>query len=201
MKTLKQSKVLLLNKSWRALGVTNLETAISKLVSCYSDGTPKARIVDVFNNYQSFDWSDWSKTRPLNGEMGIRTVNQVLRVPEVIQLTKYDKIPKKKINYNRRTIYWRDNNECQYCRSKRDLSLDHVVPKCQGGLTNWENVVVACVKCNLKKAGRTPMEAGMKLIRAPKKPKMKYSFTTDIKVKSWEAFLGEAYWTVELEHD
>lgn len=198
MVSIKESKVLVLNKSWHVLGVTNLDVAISKVMSFYNDGTPKAKIIDV--DFRSFNWSDWTKIMPKDGEKKIQTVSSFLKIPEIIQYTRYDKVPSKKIHYNRRTIYIRDNNKCQYCCSKNDLSLDHVIPRCQGGLTNWENVVVACVKCNLKKAGRTPEQAGMKLIKKPIKPKFNF-FATSIKVKSWEAFLGEAYWITELEHD
>jgi len=198
--TIQQSKVLVLNRSWLAIGITTLEVAIARVMSVYADGTPKAKIVDPVNDFRSFDWTDWTKMRPTAGEKGIRTVNYVLRVPEVIQFTKYDKMPSRKIHYNRRTIYLRDNNQCQYCSSKNDLSLDHIIPRCQGGLTTWDNIVVACVKCNLKKAGRTPQEAGMKLLKVPSKPKSNL-FVTTVKVKSWEAFLGEAYWMTELDHD
>lgn len=193
-------QVLVLNKSWAPIGVTTLETAIAKVMSSYSDGTSKAKIVDPVNDFRSFEWSDWTKMRPKDGEDGIRTVNCILRIPEVIQFTRYDRMPSRKVHYNRRTIYLRDNNQCQYCSSKFELSLDHVIPRCQGGRTTWENVVVACVKCNLKKAGRTPQEAGMRLLKVPAKPKSNL-FVTTIKVKSWEAFLGEAYWMTELDHD
>ena len=197
---IQNAKVLVINKSWLAFGIINLEKAISKVMSLYADGTPKARIVDPINDFRSFDWSDWTKLKPDNGEKSIKTVNSFLRIPEVIQYTKYDKLPSRKIHYNRRTIYLRDNNQCQYCSSKNDLSLDHVVPRCQGGLTTWENVVVACVKCNLRKAGRTPQEAGMRLLKIPSKPRSNI-FATTIRIKSWEAFLGEAYWMTELDHD
>jgi 5-methylcytosine-specific restriction endonuclease McrA len=193
-------RVLVLNKSWLAIGTTTLENAIIKLTSPYKDGFPKAKIVDCLNDFKSFDWSDWTKMQPSDDEEGIRTVNSVLRIPEVIQFTRYDKVPQKEIHYNRRTIFLRDENQCQYCMSKEDLSLDHVLPRCQGGLTNWENVVVACVKCNLKKAGRTPQQAGMKLLKKPVKPKCNF-FVGDQRVRSWSQFIGEAYWLTELEHD
>lgn len=193
-------QVLVLNKFWAPIGVTTLETAIAKVMSSYADGTSKAKIVDPVNDFRSFEWSDWTKMRPKEGEDGIRTVNCILRIPEVIQFTRYDRMPSRKVHYNRRTIYLRDNNQCQYCSSKCELSLDHVIPRCQGGLTTWENVVVACVRCNLKKAGRTPQEAGMRLLKTPAKPKSNL-FVTTVKVKSWEAFLGEAYWMTELDHD
>ena len=75
-----------------------------------------------------------------------------------------------------------------------------MVPRCQGGLTNWNNIVVACTDCNSKKAGRTPEQAGMKLRRQPYRPKHNF-LCEDIRVDSWTAFLGEAYWLTELEND
>jgi 5-methylcytosine-specific restriction endonuclease McrA len=196
-------KVLVLNKSWAAVEIVPLKKAIKKVSSTYKDGTPKARIIDCVNDFKLFTWEDWSQLRPSENEEGMRSVKAVFRIPEVIQYTRYDKIPVQKVHYNRRTIYHRDNNTCQYCGKKKscnELSLDHVVPKCQGGLTTWENIVVACTECNSKKAGRTPKEANMKLLSIPVKPKQNY-YIGQIKVKSWEQFLGEAYWGVELEHD
>ena len=184
------SKVLVLNRSWIAVGITTLESAITKVCSFYKDGTPKAKIIDCVDDFQSFNWSDWSKIRPDENKNFIQTVNNTFKIPEIIQFTKYDKIPSRKVHYNRRTIFLRDNNQCQYCASKTDLTLDHLIPKCQGGLTTWENVVAACVKCNLKKAGRTPKEAKMSLLKKPIKPKLN-PLSSAVRVKSWEHFLGE----------
>lgn len=201
--SLAQTKVLVLNKSWTAIGVVTLEKALSKVAGTYADGTPKARIIDCVNDFRSFSWEDWTDLRPSENEIGMRSVNTVFRIPEVIQYTRYDKLPHAKVHYNRRTIYRRDNNTCQYCGKKKptsELSLDHVTPRCQGGLTTWENIVVACTECNARKAGRTPREANMKLLKKPTKPKYNF-FVGDVRVKSWEQFLGEAYWLTELEHD
>jgi hypothetical protein len=201
--SLAQRKVLVLNKSWTAIGVVTLEKALKKVGASYKDGTPKARIIDCVHDFQMLTWDDWSKLRPQEGEEGMRSVNAIFRIPEVIQYTRYDKLPSQKVHYNRRTIYRRDNNVCQYCGKKKpgsELSLDHVTPRCQGGLTTWENIVVACTDCNARKAGRTPKEAGMVLLSVPKKPKYNF-FPGDVRIKSWEQFLGEAYWLTELEHD
>jgi len=194
------SKVLVLNRSWIAVGITTLESAITKVCSFYKDGTPKAKIIDCVDDFQSFNWSDWSKIRPDENKNFIQTVNNTFKIPEIIQFTKYDKTPSRKVHYNRRTIFLRDNNQCQYCASKVDLTLDHLIPKCQGGLTTWENVVAACVKCNLKKAGRTPKEAKMSLLKKPIKPKLN-PLSSSVRVKSWEHFLGEMYYVVELDND
>lgn len=196
-------KVLVLNKSWAAISVVTLEKALTKVAGTYKDGTHKARIIDCVNDFKLMTWDDWSKLRPVGDEVGMRSVNCVFRIPEVIQYTRYDKMPSQKVHYNRRTIYRRDKYTCQYCGKRKpgsELSLDHVHPRCQGGLTTWENIVVACTECNAKKAGRTPFQAGMKLLSVPKKPD--YNFHVgSIRVKSWEQFLGEAYYLTELEND
>ena len=201
--SLAQKKVLVLNKSWQAVGIVSLEKALKKISGTYNDGTPKAKIIDCVNDYRSFTWEDWTNLKPSENESFMKGVSCILRIPEVIQYTRYDKIPKKKVHYNRRTIYLRDNNTCQYCgkiKSSEELSLDHVVPRCQGGLTTWENIVVACTDCNSKKAGRTPKQANMKLLKQPKKPKNNF-FTGNVRVESWQQFLGMNYWNVELDND
>lgn len=200
---LANKKVLVLNKSWKAIAIITLDKALNKVFSTYSDGTPKARIIDAVNDFRMCTWEDWSQMKLADGEQGLRTVNAIFRIPEVIQFTRYDKLPCQKIHYNRRTIFKRDNYRCQYCGVKKntiELSLDHVIPRCQGGLTCWENICVACTDCNSAKAGRTPEQAGMKLLRQPYKPKNNL-IVEDIRVKSWEAFLGASYWLTELEND
>src|SRR2546423_2941722 len=105
----------------------------------------------------------------------------------------------------RRNIFARDNNQCQFCGKKfptSELSLDHVVPRSQGGGSTWENIVCACVACNVKKGGRTPREAGMHLIRKPEKPKRSPMLNlklTNRKYQSWKTFLDKPYWNVELK--
>jgi 5-methylcytosine-specific restriction endonuclease McrA len=196
-------KVLVLNRSWMAIGILPLERAIVKVASTYKDGTPKAKIIDCVENFQPYTWEDWTKLTPKDNEEFLRSVHANFRIPEVIQYTRFDKNPSRKIPYNRKTIFLRDNYTCQYCnkmKSSNELSLDHVIPRCQGGLSTWENVVVACVDCNSKKAGRTPKEANLKLLREPKKPKQ-LLFYSEFKIKSWSNFLNVSYWNSELEND
>lgn len=196
-------KVLVLNKSWQPIQVVTLDKALNKVFASYADGTPKAKIIDPVHDFSMFTWEDWSQLKPTDDELKIHTVNAVFRVPEIIQYTKYNKVPSHKITYNRRTIYRRDGYKCQYCgksKSTTELSLDHVVPRCQGGLTTWENIVVACTDCNSRKAGRTPDEANMKLLRKPFRPKFNF-LVEDVRIDSWTAFLGEMYWLTSLEND
>lgn len=83
-----------------------------------------------------------------------------------------------------------------------ELTIDHVLPRALGGITAWDNCVLACVKCNRKKADKTLKQANMRLLKEPKKPDTNcFRFDTLKPVKSWESFLGTAYWCIELEND
>ena len=188
-----QRKVLVLNRSWVPIGIFMIDKAIKKLASEYKDGTPKARIIDCVNDFCLVDWDDWITLPPAENEPCMRSVNTTFRIPEVIQFTRYDKTPRMAVRYNRKAIGNRDESTCQYCGEKKarnELSLDHVIPRCQGGPTTWENIVIACTDCNARKAGRTPREAGMRLLREPKKPKYNF-YTGDLQVKAWSNFIVE----------
>lgn len=228
--SLASSKVLVVNKGWNAINIVTLEKAMKKLTGTYRNGEPKAVIIDCLHHFREMTWADWAETMPdpnycpechkimdrdqiedgkckvcnhKVGEKGMKSVNAIFRIPRVIKLTRYEKIRPHKVKYNRRTIYRRDNNTCQYCGCRpgtKELSIDHVKPRAQGGKTTWENVVVACTSCNSKKADRTPEQAGMKLLRQPRKPEHAF-WPGDIRVKDWETWLGAAYWLTELEND
>lgn len=202
--TLTQNRVLVLNKNWTAVGTVSLQRAVTMLFSEYEDGTPKAKIIEP-ESYQQMSWADWSKLKAGADDEVIRTANLSVRIPEVILLSKYEKLPRPKLHFSRRTLYKRDNYTCQYCYKRfasEELTIDHVTPRAQGGITSWENCVLACVSCNAKKANRTPKQCGMKLLNKPVKPKMNVFKCDMVKpIKSWEQFLGVAYWSVELEND
>lgn len=197
-------KCLVLNKGWSPVGTVTLQRAIIMLFSQYDDGTPKAKIIEP-ESYQTFTWDDWSKMRPLVTDEKIAASNTYFKIPEIILLSRYEKMPKPKVHFSRRTLYKRDNMTCQYCGSRpgsEELTIDHVLPRAQGGLTTWENCALACTDCNRRKANRTPKQAGMKLAKEPTKPDMNlFRFDAVKPVKSWEAFLGEAYYSVELQND
>ena len=193
-----KKKVLVLNKSWIPVSVLSLDKALIKLFSEYGDGVPKAVIVDCANDFNTIPWSEWSKITPSDGEERLRSVSAAFRIPLVIQLTKYDKTTVYKSKYCLRTVYRRDGHQCQYCGEKPGISkltIDHVVPRSQGGLTTWSNCVLACIGCNTRKGGMTPSQAKMNLLRQPKVPKMN-SLKCDVKVEGWEHFLGDSYWIV-----
>jgi CRISPR/Cas system Type II protein with McrA/HNH and RuvC-like nuclease domain len=90
--------------------------------------------------------------------------------PLIIRLLNYVKFNRKSTKVNRHRIFKRDNHECVYCGSTKQLTLDHVIPKSRGGRNEWTNLVACCFKCNLKKGNKTPEEAKMKLKEKPYVP-------------------------------
>ena len=202
-----EARVLVLNKLFMAIHIISVRRAFCLLckdlaeVVSLEDGT--------FTTYDFSSWREVSEFRSQHfrneDDDWVRTVNTVIQVPRVIRLVDYDRLPKQTVKFNRRNIFARDNNQCQFCGKKfptSELSLDHVVPRSQGGGSTWENIVCACVSCNVRKGGRTPKEASMALIRKPEKPKrspMLNSKLTNRKYQSWKTFLENAYWSVELK--
>jgi 5-methylcytosine-specific restriction endonuclease McrA len=202
-----EASVLVLNKMFMAVHVISVKRAFCLLCK------ELAEVVSLedgqFATYDFDTWRELSEYRRLNFRQAeddwIRTVTAEIQVPRVIRLFSYDKLPKQTVKFNRRNIFARDHNQCQYCGKKfptSELSLDHVVPRSQGGGSTWENIVCACVKCNVRKGGRTPKQAHLHLIRKPEKPKRSPVLNlklTQKKYQSWQAFLDNAYWDVELK--
>ncbi|MCA4895168.1 MAG: HNH endonuclease [Cytophagales bacterium] len=128
--------------------------------------------------------------RPANGYR-LNTVTRSFQMPSVIRLNRYVNAPYKGVNLTRQNIFKRDNNECQYCGTRRDLTLDHVIPSSKGGQHSWTNLVTACKKCNARKGDNTPEAAGMLLKRKPYKPSYAL-FLRDVSGFShneWDEFL------------
>ena len=132
----------------------------------------------------------------------IRAVNFEIQVPRVIRLLAYDRLPKQSLHLNRRNVLARDGHLCQYCGRHypvHQLSLDHVIPRSRGGMTTWENIVCACLTCNVRKGGRTPHEAKMNLVRRPVKPKRNPLLALKLdnpKYESWRTWLDGAHWEI-----
>ena len=216
---------LVLNRNWQPVGVATVARA---LVKVWND---TARIVDPAD-YQQYWWEDWLRLRPVEGEPFIQTCRFRLRVPEVVTLTKYDRLPINAVTFSRRNVFKRDRFTCQYCgrqgrmiwndftdtnsrsNQKRtlgeqtgsagpgseELTIDHVVPRAQGGVSSWKNCVLACVGCNTRKADRTPGQPGMSLRKQPTRPLWKPFYASHgMRIESWSKFVSEAYWNAELE--
>ncbi|MFL5242924.1 MAG: HNH endonuclease [Gemmataceae bacterium] len=201
------ASVLVLNKLFLAIHIISVRRAFSLLCK------DLAEVVSLedgqFATYNFATWREVSEYRARfyrqEDDDWVRTVSCEIQVPRVIRLMGYEKLPKQTVKFNRRNIFARDNNQCQYCGKKHpttELSLDHILPRSQGGLSTWENIVCACVNCNVKKGGRTPKQAHMTLIRKPEKPKRSPMLNlklTHRKYQSWRTFLENAYWSVELK--
>jgi 5-methylcytosine-specific restriction endonuclease McrA len=204
-KALLNKEVLVLNKSWVPVKTTTLDHAICLAYSTYKNGEPKAKIIETedINKFQEYTWNDWSKIKPKEGEITISSANQIYRIPLVIRLTHYDKLPKKIVKFSRKAIYTRDGGKCLYCGIKvsQEWTLDHILPKSRGGATTWENICLCCLKCNMKKGSKTAQEANMKLRSKPAKPKPDFIYKQLAKCDSWESFISTVYWNVELESD
>jgi len=204
MSTFLNQHVLVLNRLWQAVNVCTVRRALTLLFEGHAqvvwtsgDGT--------FDTYDFRQWHDFSQQEP--HPESIRTVAYKIRVPRVILLLLFDRLPKKEVKFTRLNIFERDRNTCQYCgRSceRKDLNLDHVIPRDRGGPTSWENIVCSCIECNTLKANRTPLEAGLHLVRKPKKPKWRPFVQIKLGVvqhDTWKHFLDLAYWNVELGED
>jgi 5-methylcytosine-specific restriction endonuclease McrA len=135
----------------------------------------------------------------------VRSVSITFKLTSVIRLLRYIKIRRRfdYVPFSRANIYARDEHTCQYCGTAfpiSELTFDHVVPVAQGGRKDWENIVTCCIGCNRKKGGRTPTEAGMHLVRMPRRPERGPALRITIKFpnapESWRDYL---YWNVELD--
>ena len=198
--------VLVLNRTFVAVHVTNVRRAITLL---FRD---LAEVVHVEEGqYGAYSFESWRELSAMQATLRdpdhdwIRGVGFDLRAPRVIRLLSCDRGPRQGLRFNRRNVFARDGNKCQYFGQHfpmSELSLDHVAPRSQGGVTSWENIVCACVACNVRKGGRTPTEARMHLIRHPVKPKRSPLLSLKLgnpKYASWKSFVDRAYWTVDLK--
>src|SRR5947207_4626330 len=205
------ANVLVLNKFYQAICVINVRRAFSLLCRELAEVVHIETDAQGQSKWQNFNFEDWQELSALKMEFEpdefdwIHTVRFQIAVPRIIRLLGYDKLPRQDVKFNRRNIYARDSNRCQYCGKKHpttELSLDHVVPKSQGGKSTWDNIVCCCVRCNVRKGGRTPDQAHMHLITKPVKPKRSPVIIirlADERYSAWKQFLDTAYWTVELK--
>jgi len=192
--------VLVLNKSFLPVQITTVRRAFCLLYA----GIAKA----VNSQYETFDFDSWRQVRVEINDDAIGLVDRMIKVPRVILLIAYDRVPKRRVRFSRHNIFARDKNTCQYCGKRfatSDLNLDHVVPRSQGGITSWENVVCSCHRCNRSKGGLTPVQAGMRLISPPRKPSWTPPLNVslkDVMRKEWVPFLDFlvdlSYWNTEL---
>ena len=196
----KKPDVLVLNRNFTPVHIVAWQKAMSQLIQ------DNARAIDY--DYIVYDFEDWlvfsevDETYPK-----VLTVKHKISLPEIIVLKHYDRLPYRDVKYSRQTLFQRDNYACAYCGNifdKKDLTVDHVVPRVQGGKTHWNNTVSSCFPCNSRKAGRTPEEAKMKLLHKPKAPKWISPLSKikpDHPCKSWVKFLDKTLVKIGAKND
>src|ERR1700693_3230178 len=196
------SKVLVLNRSYLPVHISSVKRAFALLYQ----GVAKA----VDEQYHTFEFESW---RDLSIEVQherLGIVNGFIRVPRVLLLTAYERVPKRHVRFSRFNIFARDGNTCQYCHKKlprTELNLDHVIPRSRGGMLTWEHTVCSCHYCNRRKGGRTPDEAGMLVVEGPRAAHMAALFSGIFSLRryrEWMPYLSQvdsAYWNTELIQD
>jgi len=207
------SGTLVLNRSWLAIQICSVKRAISLVYSGH------AKIVDTDN--QAYDFEDWSEISQLmvedNLDEFICSPSLKIKIPRVIVLVLYDKLPKRNVVFSRKNIFERDNYQCQYCGIKppnkraaikwmqeKALTFDHIIPRSRGGKTTWDNIVTACYACNSKKKASLPGEKSWKLKKRPQQPRWHPILNIPLKMvphKEWVNFLDLAYWNTPLDND
>ncbi len=206
------SKVLVLNRMYMAMRVISARRAFTLLFKDLAEviHVEPAAAANGQSQYLTYNFSSWAEIADLQRRFEhdrhewVRTVRSEIAIPRIIRLLGYDRLPRQEVKLNRRNLFARDRNQCQYCGHSfptSELSIDHVVPRSLGGVDRWDNLVCACVRCNARKGGRTPDQAHMKLQRPPKQPRRNPVIALRLghdKYASWKAFLDDAYWSVEL---
>lgn len=185
---------LVLNRLWQAVNIVTVPRAFSLLFQDH------ARVLHAENGsfqvYSAEEWVDFSTLNPGSREEDhVHTVRLRIRLPRILLLTGFDRLPLKEVRFTRVNLFERDGYTCQYCGRvlpARELNLDHVIPRHRGGRTCWENIATSCLRCNSRKANRLPHEAGMRLLRKPPRPRTRPYVTLspdEVADESWKVFL------------
>lgn len=194
-------QVLVLNRLWQAVNICSARRALTLLFRGHAEVVGNTTD-GSFRTYDFFEWHDFSQREP--HAASVHTISFRIRVPQVIMMIFFDRVPKKEVKFTRLNIFERDKNTCQYCGvifDRKDLNLDHVIPRDCGGPTTWENIVCSCIPCNTRKGNKTPQESRMHLVKKPKKPKWRPFIQVTFggsSHESWRHFVDLAYWNVEI---
>jgi len=190
---LERHSVLVLNKSWQAIHVKTPLDALSMMFT----GAATALNILGENDMTPLRWNDWVKLPQDSNSEYVKTVRGEIKVPKIIVLCTFNQVPKRRPKFTAKNLWERDKGICQYSGKKltpNEGNIDHVLPKSRGGKTSWTNCVLSHKDINAQKADKTPLEAGLKLIKPPAEPTAvptmifinnKYGF------KEWKHFLVE----------
>jgi len=193
MDHLRKETVLVLNRSWQAIHV---KSPLEAMTMMYSD-TATALDIRGEDYMVPLKWQDWIKL-PVENESDdfIQTVRGNIKIPKVLVLCNYNKVPRKRPKFSPKAVWDRDEGTCQYTGRKltpQEANIDHVIPRSRGGKTDWANCVLTHKEINSQKADRTPEEAGLKLIKKPQDPKelpSTFYIRNKHNVREWDLFLN-----------
>ena len=194
--------VLVLNKSYLAIHITGVQKTMAMLF------TGEAEAVD--ENCVCYNFRDWAELSALMAENRngfVNTVTMKIAIPDVVKLSRFNKLPRRDVKFSRSNILNHYKRKCCYCGEKvtpADATWDHLLPRSKGGSTDWLNIVLSCRVCNARKADKTVEEAGMKLLVKPSKPEWKGVQTMTVMAPlslpvAWSVFIDSCYWDSEIE--
>ncbi len=193
--TVLDEPTLVLNRSWLPINTITVRQALVMVVK------GSASVIEP-ETYQLHDFESWRSHAPTNGDARVHGVGYAIRLPEIVVLARYDRSPRQQVPFTRKNLYRRDEHRCQYCGTRKplnELSIDHVVPRSRGGGSSWENCVLACLPCNVRKGDRRPSDVGMRLLRAPRRPNWSpcLGIHEGKRKPSWRKFVNERLWTTD----
>lgn len=180
--------VLVLNRHFQPVRITNARQAYMLLY------IGRARALD--RRFEPHAWESWAASPVEPDDETVGTPRGKVRVPRVLLLSGYARVPQAPLRLSRRNLFMRDGFTCQYCGIRpgtKELNLDHVLPRSRGGRSTWENLVTSCRTCNLNKGHATPEEAGMVLRTVPKRPSWSMALvmaSPSVRYPEWEPFLA-----------
>lgn len=183
--------VLVLNRNWQAIAVISPADAFTHIIS----GNADALEIDGENNMAPLAWNAWMKLKIRENDHAIGTSNGPVRIPTIIILKSFNKVPLFRPKFGLKALWLRDGGVCQYSGKSlnfSDASIDHVLPQSRGGETSWENCVLCERLLNSKKGDKTPTEAGLKLRSTPREPKalpVTLTLKNTLGIKEWQFFL------------
>jgi 5-methylcytosine-specific restriction endonuclease McrA len=190
---LNRAIVLVLNRHWQAIDVKTPAETFSMLVN----GSATALDIKLGEEMRPVTWDEWLTLPVRDSDFSIGTVRGGIRVPTVVVLARFDKVPKRRPKFCARAIWERDGGICQYTGRKlrpSEGNIDHIIPRSRGGKTSWENCVLADKRVNSRKGNRLPEEVGLSLLRKPFVPKeipTSALIRNHFRVREWELFISE----------
>jgi 5-methylcytosine-specific restriction endonuclease McrA len=188
---LKREIVLVLNRNWQAIHVKSPAEALAAMFSDDATGLD----IQGSDSMTPYKWEQWVNLPYDENASYIKTVRGDIKIPKVIILAEFDKVPQKRPKFSSKAIWRRDEGICQYTGQKltpNEGNIDHVIPRSKGGKTNWTNCVLVHKEVNARKADKMPHEVGLKLIRQPQIPKAlptTFYIKNKHQIREWEMFL------------